>query len=456
MRIHSSPAAVFSLAAVVTLPVLAPPAEGQFLEPEVEVLVTHLAEAPGDNFGFVAETIGDLNDDGAAEYIIGAILNTEGGPLAGKAYVYSGADGALLATHVGNSQERLGFGVSGGGDVNDDGVPDYLIGAPGIGSNPARVLVVSGDDHSVIRELTDAPVTFFGFDVGFVGDVNNDDYDDFVVGAPLAGANQVGRVDLISGHDGSTLWSRSGVTASNNLGTAVTGLDDLNKDGVPDVGVGASGGGTPVGGNPFPPGEAFVLNGADGTILRTLSPEDTGGSFGLFFIHDAGDVNDDGVGDVYVGDFSDTIGGRGYVFSGKKDKRLLVVDAENPTDGLGIGRGAGDINDDDHDDVLIGAFTNSDGAPQGGKCSVVSGRTGATLRTFTLTVPNGQLGFDVVNLGDVNDDGATDFLLTGLDQAYVVAGIDADDDEDSDSDSDSDSDEDSDSDSDSDEDSDSD
>ena len=62
--------------------------------------------------------------------------------------------------------------------------------------------------------------------------------------------------------------------------------------------------------------------------------------------------------------------------------------------------------------------------------------TGEVIRTFTLTVPNGQLGFDVVNLGDVTDDGVTDFLLTGFDRAYVVAGIEADDDGDSDSDSD--------------------
>ena len=411
------------------------PASAQFLEPDVTVLATHLAEAPGDNFGWVAESIGDLDGDGdsdsdsdsegPSEYVIGAIFNAEAGPAAGKAYVYDGGSHSLIVTHLGGPGQRLGFSINGRGDANGDGVSDYLISAPAFAGNGVtpRVKVFSGADHTVIYELTDAPGTLFGFDVGFVGDIDEDGHDDFVVGALTAGGNGAGRVDLISGADGSTLWSVAGATAGGLLGSAVTGLDDLNGDGVPEVGAGS-----------FGASAAFVFDGTDGTILRTLTPEPTAGAFGQFFIHDAGDVNKDKVRDIYVGDFGDSIGGRGYVFSGKKDERLLLIDAENPTDGLGIGRGAGDVNDDKRADLLIGAYLNSDGAPQGGKCSLVSGKTGETLRTFTLTVPNGQLGFDVVTLGDVTDDGVTDFLLTGLDRAYVVEGLEADDDGDSDSD----------------------
>lgn len=436
-----------SIIAICTFLLALTPASAQFLEPDVTVLATHLAEAPGDNFGWVAESIGDLDGDGdsdsdsgsdsdsdsdsdsegPSEYVIGAILNAEGGPAAGKAYVYDGSSHSLIVTHVGAPGERLGYSINGRGDANDDGIPDYIISGPaffGNGVTP-RVKVFSGADHTVIHELTDAPGTLFGFDVGFVGDIDDDGHDDFVIGA-LTAAGFAGRVDMVSGADGATLWSVAGAAPGNLLGSSVTGLDDLNGDGVPDVGAGA------VGAN-----VAFVYDGTDGSILRTLTPEPTAGAFGQFFIHDAGDVNKDKVRDIYVGDFGDTIGGRGYVFSGKKDERLLLIDAENPTDGLGIGRGAGDVNDDKRDDILIGAYLNSDGAPQGGKCSLISGKTGETLRTFTLTVNNGQLGFDVVNLGDVTGDNATDFLLTGLDQAYVVAGLEADDD-DSDSGSDSD------------------
>jgi hypothetical protein len=403
-------AATALLAPLLTVPA----AHGQFVEPGVEVLFTHLAEAPGDNYGWVAERIGDLDGDGASEYIITAILNSEGGVLAGKAYVYSGADGSLIMSHVGGPRERLGFGVAGGGDADNDGVPDYLIGAPGIGSNAARVLVVSGADHSLLFQVTDGPGTLFGFDVGFTGDIDDDDHDDIIVGATAAGGQ--GRVDLLSGLDGSLIWSRDGAPGS-GLGSAVTGLDDLNGDGIPELGAGAQNGG------PGSIGEAFLFDGVDGSTLRTLHPEPTGSAFGFGFVHDAGDVNHDGVGDVYVGDFNDSAGGRGYVFSGAADERLRLITADNPGDGLGIGRGAGDIDGDSHDDLLIGAYLNSDGAPQGGKCLIISGRTGETLRTFTLAVPNGQLGFDVANLGDLTGDNGTDFLLTGLDRAYVVAGL---------------------------------
>jgi hypothetical protein len=107
------------------------PAMAQFVEPDVSVLYTLTSDQPNDGFGFVAEAIGDINGDGASEIIVGALRNSQGGPLAGKVFVYSGRDGALLHAVTGAPFNRLGHAVGGVGDVDADGVPDYAVGGPG-------------------------------------------------------------------------------------------------------------------------------------------------------------------------------------------------------------------------------------------------------------------------------------------------------------------------------------
>lgn len=401
-----------------------PPVWGQFVEPEVEVLFTLTGEQPGDRFGWVAESLGDATGDGLPEYVITAITHNEGGALAGKAFVYDGADGSVLNTVVGSQFEVLGFGVAAGGDADADGVPDYALGAPSFPGLPSRVLVFSGANHLQLLEIQDPSGSRLGFDLHFIDDVNGDGHDDLVAGATTdsTAAAGAGRVDVISGADGSVLWSQTGLSAGAALGSAVSSLGDLNGDGIAEVGAGAFGAGRALGPNQIRPGEAYVLDGATGAYLQTFEPNGTGGAFGQFFVHDAGDVDADGVSDVYVSDFSDKIGGRGYVFSGATGDKLRQINAENPGDGLGMGRGAGDVDGDGFDDLLIGAFTSSDGAAQAGKCYVVSGKNGQYLRTYTATLSGAQVGFDVVRLGDANADGWTDFLLTGQGVAYVVSG----------------------------------
>jgi len=138
------------------------------------------------------------------------------------------------------------------------------------------------------------------------------------------------------------------------------------------------------------------------------------------------------VSDIYIGDTGDgarvgtasaiTFQGRAYVFSGATGERLRTIAGDHAGDGLGIGRGAGDIDGDGHADLILGAWLESSAAVQGGKVYLVSGRNGQTLRTMTGTVAGAQLGFDVVALGDVSGDGVADYLVTGAQVAYVVLG----------------------------------
>jgi hypothetical protein len=71
MRIGAYSVAVFALAATA--------AHAQFVEPDVTVLYTLTSDQANDGFGFAAEAIGDLNEDGASEIIIGALRNSSGG-----------------------------------------------------------------------------------------------------------------------------------------------------------------------------------------------------------------------------------------------------------------------------------------------------------------------------------------------------------------------------------------
>ena len=406
---------------------------GAFVEPEVEVLHTFSGENVGDYFGWLAENLGDLNHDGVNDLIIPAIFNSQNGPSAGKIYIYSGADFSELNTVLGKPNELFGYSATSAGDVNADGTPDYVIGGPGLGAVPGRVAVYSGADHSLLREWSGTPGTFFGASVAGAGDINHDGYGDILVGAPLASVTyfRAGRAYMFSGKDGSLLWSRDGQAEEARLGSGLGRIGLLDGDTAPDVVVGARGAGNANG------GEAYVLSGATGAKLFTLHPfaHGTGERFGQFFASGAGDVNNDGTPDIYLGDYNDKRGGgegsgRAYIFSGVDGALIHLFNAENKEDGFGPGRGAGDVNGDGYADVIVGAYTNEDAARKGGKAYVFSGKDGSLIRTMTSRLKNDYVGVDALAVGDINQDGLTDFLvtgvnfnLTGLDHSYLIAGV---------------------------------
>jgi hypothetical protein len=235
------------------------------------------------------------------------------------------------------------------------------------------------------------------------------------------------------------MWATDGLYARGFFGIGVSGLRlDLDGDGVREVLSAGSGAG------PEGTGAARILSGASGETMRWLLPEPSAASFGWFFAHDAGDVDGDEVTDIYVGDFGDIAlgegSGRAYVFSGRRHYRIRSEDDRAPAtefevaqpinsvpaqvrgEGLGIGRGAGDLDGDGLADLVLGAYTNGVGAEQGGRVYLVRGRDGRILRTLTGTVPGDQLGFDAIMAGDADQDGVADVLVTGVDVAYLVAG----------------------------------
>ena len=83
-----------------------------------------------DNFGHSVATAGDVNQDTVPDFVIGAHKTNLGGADKGSAYVFSGSNGSQLYKFNGTiNGDFMGFSVSGAGDVNNDGKDDLLVGA---------------------------------------------------------------------------------------------------------------------------------------------------------------------------------------------------------------------------------------------------------------------------------------------------------------------------------------
>lgn len=416
--------------ATAVLPVMA--ADPGFVESDVDVLYSMVSEQPGSVLGWVGDPIGDIDNDGRPDFITSAPWFVDNGNVVGKVYVFSGADGSLINSVIGNPGERLGWSATLAGDVNGDGTNDYIMGSR------ARALVVSGADHSLIHEWN-VPGISFGFDSNTAGDLNDDGYDDVLVGAPFAGDNgpSSGSVYAYSGMDGSLLWQFSGESGW-VAGLGVGPVGDINGDSTPDVVVAAPGG------SKNHKGTAFVLSGLDGSVLLALDPKtpsvgaNGASTFGVYHCHGAGDVNNDGIPDIYVGDYNAKAGqhnpsgpnsvgsgaGRAFVFSGSDGSLIDRIEGENFGDGMGPGRGVPDVDGDGHDDIFVAAWSYGQGVDDTdvGRGYLISGRTGSVIRTMTSTTPYEYVGVDAMAVGDVNGDNLTDYILTGWGSLHLILG----------------------------------
>jgi hypothetical protein len=342
--------------------------------------------------GWAVADVSDLDRDGKRDFVAGANASRQ-------LIAYSSARTAPLWTAT-STALNFGYAMSGVGDIDRDGLEDVLVGAPGqpVGPAPGSAVLLSGANGAVLRTFTPpAGALAFGAAVGGFDDVNGDNVGELLVGAPGSGA-----VFVISGSDGVVLRTLIGSPGS-SFGAGVAKLRDGDGDNVSEIIIGAP---LDLG------GRVYVHSGANGSRRFTLASAQPGGRFGEFFVSDAGDVNGDGTHDVYVGDYAEGgVNGAAYVFSGRDGARLHRI-VGTPGEGLGPGRGAGDVNGDGRADIVVGAYTFSGaGVNQGGRAAVFSGADASFLMRVNGTRPGGQFGFDAVGIGDVNDDGRLDFIV---------------------------------------------
>ena len=377
-----------------------------FVEP-VKVIREWDGEAANDQFGWIARSAGDVDRDGVPDIVTSAPTKDIGGAAAGRVYVYSTKSGALMWSADGRPGDRLGSGIEAAGDTNRDGVPDVVASAPGAG----KAYVYSGKDGRVLLTMTaEQAADGFGRHVSGVGDLNGDGYADVIVGAPAngAGGEGAGRAYVYSGKDGRLLLTLTGEAAHDAFGSAVAGSPGRQES---FLIVGAPGAG------PRHAGRTYVYKGLTQKPAFVIDADETGAALGAMFLSTVGDVNHDGVPDIYASDFSNAAKGpstgRIYVHSGTDGRRLLTLTGETVGEGFGIGpAAAGDVNGDGYDDLIVGAWQYAGAAIAGGRAYLYSGRDGALLNTYTCRTPGDAFGFDAVGLGDVDGDRTADFLLT--------------------------------------------
>lgn len=390
-----------------------------------------------DDFGRAVSGAGDINGDGTDDFVIGApFADPNGADDGGQVYVVfgsasgfgpsldvnalEGTDGFVIQ---GAADESLGFAVSGAGDVNDDGIDDLIM--------------TGGFSHSYI---------LFGSQTPFPA------------------------VMATSSFDGTNGFALEG----SGLAFSVDGAGDINGDGVDDIVIGGHGGfrmpnrGYVVFGSSSGFPSSLQLDELDGTNGFALSPNNS--EFGTRgSVSGAGDVNGDGIDDIIVGDYSVApsggyLDGESYVVFGSTSEfpatvELSDLDGEdgfilqgeyNSISGWSVS-GAGDVNGDGVDDIVIGApdYFFEGGFPYTGQAYVVFGSKNGFPTPLDLGSLNGENGFKVRGdcdvfpgecgsrdragdsvraAGDVNGDGFSDLIIGAPEahdntvEAYVIFG----------------------------------
>jgi hypothetical protein len=237
-----------------------------------------------------------------------------------------------------------GRSVAGAGDINGDGLDDVIIGARVADPNGTNA---AGESYIVFGRSTGFPAAldladldggngfvvngidvddFSGYSVAGAGDINGDGLDDVIIGASFADPNATYRAgesyivfgqstefpaalelaDLV-GNNGFVVY---GIEAYDRSGVGVAGAGDINGDGVDDVIIGAEG--ADPNGTDYA-GESYIVFGRSTGFPAALDPVDLDGSNGFVVngidagdysgasVAGAGDINGDGLDDVIIG-----------------------------------------------------------------------------------------------------------------------------------------------------------
>lgn len=276
---------------------------------------------PEQNVGNFANSIaakGDLNSDGYDDLVVGSPNAENNENNEGLVYIYYGSPDMSINSPdqvLEANIEQAGFGsvVRTSGDIDGDGFDDLLVGkgintTPELSSNVVWVYYGSSDGLNSTSDDTISPDNLrgdftdyrFGAGLNHVGDINNDSFDDIIIGNKYLGTVSVyyGNPERIFSTSDTTLLSPR---ENSDFGGATASSIDVNSDGINDVIIGAQN----YDGDFPQSGAVFVYLGSqtgpsnsDPLLIEPEVPEERG-NFGSN-LASVGDLNSDGVDDFAI------------------------------------------------------------------------------------------------------------------------------------------------------------
>ena len=438
------------------------PAEGTIITSDTDVTITVTDRAGNSNFCTFTVTIktdaAEIIDCSTTFILVNDLDGSNGFTIYGEK--------ALSAA---------GYSVSEAGDINNDGIDDFIIGAPGAyeafsgpynahritipggayvvyGTSsgfPPNILLsqLDGTDGFAIRNDTvgtNFPRT--GRAVKSAGDLNGDGIDDIIISDPYRHSTygrEIGHNYIIFGNssgfgsefnlstlNGSNGFAFIGNTDFENIGYDTDNLGDINGDGITDIGLITAGSG---GGD----GKCIVIYGSSSGFPAVMRPDDINGTNGFTiegetgdeigrFVVGLGDVNGDGNPDIGIGGDDEemfVVYGRGSSFpstfsiSGLDGTNgFSIENSATPINSYYGLKKAGDLNNDGIDDIAITKeyiLFGTNNMPAVMDLSTLDGTNG-----FHIT--NSGFGGAYNHVGDFNHDGIDDYMFRTLSNRYFL------------------------------------